>query len=305
MESWTFSGKHDLRRMQDLTTRLWSPTSWWHAGSLAWEILGFMHQHPDWPIRLWGTFGRISAWAFVEPPDRTFIVAADRHETFMEHHLATQVDSSIPGLAEEVVAWFESIAEGGALTARAVDGQPHLTEAYLAAGMAEDETSPFDLDMRCSLDDLPEAAPPPGYAVRTITAEQLTARVGVHRASWYPSSLTETMYAGAMATWPYDISLDIVTVAPNGEFAASCLAWLDPVTGVGTLEPVGTHPDYRGIGAGPAACMAAMHALRAAGATEACVRPRGDDHYPVPRKVYGRLGFKPTNRTRVYRREAK
>ena len=288
--------------MQDLTTRLWSDASWWHAGGLAWEILGFMHQHPDWPIRLWGDRERISAWAFVEPPDRETIVSAGERITIMEYALATQVDPEEQGLSDEVLKWFERVAGGGTLTATVADGQPHVAAAILGAGMTEDAKAPFGLDMRSGLEDLPLAHVPDGYSVRAVTADDLARRVAVHRSAWHPSSLTEAMYQATMETYPYNFALDVVVIAPDGEFAAACLIWHDPLTGVGELEPVGTHPDHRGLGAGPAACMAAMLALRDLGGTEACVRPRGDEYYPVPRKVYARLGFKRMNRTRSYRR---
>ena len=302
MESWAFDSNADLRRMQGLTTRLWSPTSWWQAGSLAWEVIGIRHQHRDWPVRLWGDPDRISAWAFVSLPNREMIRSADETVTLSEYSLVAQVDPDVPGLAHEVVAWFEQVGSDGELTAAVADGQEHLIHALTARGLVEDTSAPFALDMRCSLGDLPAPLPPEGYAVRSVTPADLEQRVEVHRRAWAPSKFSPEMYADLVDAHCYDQRLDIVAVAPDGEFAASCLIWLDPEIGVGELEPVGTDPNHRGVGAGPAACLAAMHALRELGGSEACVRPRGDDYYPLPRRVYGRLGFETVNRTRAYRR---
>ena len=40
----------------------------------------------------------------------------------------------------------------------------------------------------------------------------------------------------------YRKHLDLYVVAPDGAFAACCIAWHDPVNRVGTFGPVGTHP---------------------------------------------------------------
>jgi hypothetical protein len=42
-------------------------------------------------------------------------------------------------------------------------------------------------------------------------------------------------------------------------------------------------------------------AARDLGATEGLVCPRGDDDYPVPGRLYRRIGFEPGARTRPYR----
>jgi len=54
----------------------------------------------------------------------------------------------------------------------------------------------------------------------------------------------------------------------------------------------------RGLGA--AVSLACLHAMRAAGATRAVVYPRGDSAYPVARRLYAGLGFRPVARTVTY-----
>lgn len=91
--------------------------------------------------------------------------------------------------------------------------------------------------------------------------------------------------------------------APDGTFAASALIWLDPAHGVGLLEPVGLHPEYRRLGLSRAVCLAALHALRDRGGPAAIVQPRGDEAYPIPFALYRGLGFQTLGRTLTYRRE--
>ena len=78
---------------------------------------------------------------------------------------------------------------------------------------------------------------------------------------------------------------------------ASVCVWLDTVTGVALVEPVGCVPEHRGRGLAGAVSAAALGAARDAGATTGMVCPRGDDGYPVPMRVYQRLGFEPGPRT--------
>ena len=49
--------------------------------------------------------------------------------------------------------------------------------------------------------------------------------------------------------------LDIITKAPNGEYASFCGGWYDPASQTGQVEPVCTHPDYRKMGLGKAAVL--------------------------------------------------
>jgi len=46
--------------------------------------------------------------------------------------------------------------------------------------------------------------------------------------------------------------------------------------------------------------LAALHAVRDAGAVEALVCPRGDDGYPMARKLYQSIGFRPGARSVTY-----
>jgi ribosomal protein S18 acetylase RimI-like enzyme len=105
-----------------------------------------------------------------------------------------------------------------------------------------------------------------------------------------------------MAAWPYRPELDWVLEAPDGRWVANCCVWLDDANGVGEFEPVGTDADFRRRGYGRAVMLAALHALRAAGAGTATVGVRGDDDYPVPRKLYFGLGFETYAQTMTFER---
>ena len=97
--------------------------------------------------------------------------------------------------------------------------------------------------------------------------------------------------------------VDCVVEAPDGSFASYSLVWLDEAIGVGLLEPVGTHPDYERRGLGSAVCRFGLRRLQELGAATAIVAPRGDDAFPVPKKLYESIGFRQHTRSQEYRKQ--
>ncbi len=76
--------------------------------------------------------------------------------------------------------------------------------------------------------------------------------------------------------------------APNGDFAAFCLAWLDRANRVGLLEPVGTHPEHRRLGLATAVCLGVLQSLARVGATHALVNSRSGS---IATKLYESIGM--------------
>lgn len=308
VDSWDITGPEHLRQMQALASRLWSPTSWWHPGGLAWSSAAAVRLRVGWDGRVWGSPDRPVAWAWASGAGE----------------LVAQVDPEHRELAGEVIAWFETESCCRAQPSFSVEvaAGDVLEDALLGAGYSTSDAAPFGLDMRRS----PDGVGPPdvaeGYVVRSIEPDELPARVEVHRAAWRPadlpyaeaarwepdpeatSSLSVAKYLAVTETWPYRMDLDLVAVAPDGTFAACCIVWLDESTGAAEIEPVGTHPRHRGLHLAEALCSEATRRVGALGGTELTIHPRGDQAYPVPRKVYARCGFEPVHRTRTYGRSA-
>lgn len=80
-------------------------------------------------------------------------------------------------------------------------------------------------------------------------------------------------------------------VAPDGSFAAFAIAWHDEVNHIGSLEPVGTHPNHRRKGLGKAVVLHAMHQMKDAGMQWATVANEGSNE--ASRALYQSCGFKP------------
>lgn len=283
-----FAGPQDVRAMQALAQRLWSPASRWHVGDLAWgrfEHLGRDHDH-DWPTALWESDGQVVAWGWAHLPGELDLL----------------VDPARADLAGEVLAWFATVATADTLTVTVLDGEPHLIEALRRHGYTHDQHAPFFVHLARKLDRLPDPQVPAGFTARHVGEEDVAARVAVHQAAFGPSRVTEASYRTVRAAWPYRAVFDRVLEAPDGHLAAYCLAWLDERHQVGELEPVGTDPAFRRLGLAKAACLDAMHALRAAGAEHALVYARGDAAYPGPIALYHAIGFEPYARTLTFAR---
>jgi predicted N-acetyltransferase YhbS len=288
-----FSGPDDLRAMQDLCSRAWSPTSRFHPGQLAWN----RYHRPVDPhaldhgeaIGLWSEGGRVVGFGWAEAPD----------------WLELQVDPAHPHLAVEVLEWFEEWSDAEEQSVMAVEGDADIEDALAEAGFSARSDLPYFthhlLDLR-SLRPVPDL---PGYTFRPVRPDEAAARAGVHARAWSdiaPSQVDAASYGRLMQAWPYRADLDWVAVDAAGAMVASALVWLDPATGVGLVEPVGCTPEHRGRGLAGAVTLAALHALREAGAELAQVTPRGDAAYPGPQRVYRGLGFEPTVRVLTWTR---
>lgn len=280
-----YAGAADLRAMQELTQSVWSSASPHHVGDLAWGRFMFTPDQVDWPIALWEDQGRVVAWAWAHLPD----------------DLRLQVDPAYPHLLDEGLAWFDKLAGDGPRELNPLDAQEDVHAALLRNGYQRQEDVPYFTYHSRSLTDLPEPVLPDGLTARAVRGEEdLDQRVAVHQAAWNSTRVTPESYRAVMAAWPYRPELDWVVEAADGRFVANCLIWYDDANRVGLIEPVGTHPDFRRLGLSRAVCLAALHALRRAGASTAVVYPRGDAGYPIPQRLYRSIGFSSYDRTHSY-----
>ena len=287
-----FAGPEDLRAMQDMASRLWSPTSRFHPGQLAWS----RYYRPVDPARLdegeaiavWSDEGETVGFGWAEAPDWLELqVAGDRLD-----------------VADELVDWFEEISD--AETQSAFVMEHDVTEqALAAAGFVPQPDAPWFTHHLLALSDLPDVPRVEGYRYRHVEPHDVGHRAAVHAAAWSdfgPSKVDETAYRQLMAAWPYRHDLDWVAVDDRDAMVASVVVWFDEATGVGLVEPVGCVPEHRGRGLAGAVTLAALHRLRDLGGRLAQVSPRGDDDYPGPQRLYRSLGFRPTARTLTWTR---
>lgn len=279
--------------MQDMCSRLWSPSSRFHPGQLAWS----RYYAPVDPLRP-RQGEAISLWR----DGSASVVGFGWAES--DDWLELEVDPAHPAVAEEIIDWFEEWSDAPSQSVMLMedDVAEHACEA---AGFVPDKSAPF---FRHHVLDLAALQPVPmveGYHFRHIELDEGRPRAACHAAAWSDlgaSDVTAESYEELMAAWPYRVDLDWVAIDREGHMVASALVWLDPSTSVALVEPVGCVPQHRGRGLAGAVTLAALHAAAGVGARSAMVIPRGDDGYPGPMRLYRSLGFRPGARTVTWTR---
>lgn len=258
-----------------------------HPGSIMWDMYLRADVDPGKRFRLWedGDTGALLAMGWLEK-------SAD--EIAMQ--LATSVYGTELGAAivAEGMAWARSEADRAHvpdLWARAYGADTWYIEQLLANGCTVDPNHAYYIHFQQSLTTPPSDAPLlAGFSVRAVSGlEEWQRRVDVHRAAFAPSRFTVEGYRNVRATPNYRGDLDLVAVAPNGDFAAYCLVWYDEASRVGEYEPVGAHPDWRRQGVTRAVVTEGLRRLHALGAKWAIVLTSSENTPAV--RLYESCGF--------------
>ena len=155
----------------------------------------------------------------------------------------------------------------------------------------------YEATRHCAIEyrrDLGVAIPAPqladGMTLRHVRENDLDARVACHRAAWLRSTWSMESYLTVRASSCYDSELDVVLEAANGVFVSYCICWADHRAGVGSFEPVGTRPEWRGRGVGREIIHEGLRRLKAKGMHTARVSTAG---FNAPAQaLYEACGFK-------------
>jgi mycothiol synthase len=114
--------------------------------------------------------------------------------------------------------------------------------------------------------------------------------VALHRSAFGTSNMSVDQRLAMMRTPRYLRQLDLVAVAPDGEFAAFCVCgFSDSRLQVGYTEPIGTRPDYQGMGLAKAIVSAGLARLKALGARTAGLGTSSENI--AMQHLAGTLGF--------------
>lgn len=273
----------DVRVMLDLISELW-PNG---RHSVGYAFMAQRLPYDDWEARLWFDDDRLVAWGW-------------RTGWRSPVGLSYEFRLGYRALLEDMLDW----SGADQVTVNSGDGE---TAALLeACGFAHDPDAPWLQWNSRPLDEVEQPVVPAGYHLTTMAEYgDFASRSAAHRSAFRPSRFTDHVYRVVRQTTPWRADLDCVAVASGESVAAYALAWLDERNRVGELEPVGTHADHQRRGLGRAVCLYALQRLRAAGAERALVGSRGDDAYPVPRRLYESIGFREAWRALVFVRRTR
>lgn len=276
--------------------------TYWHVGDLLWALYQNTELDPASTIRLWeDERGELAGFGWFDEPE------------FVEWQIASRWRAA-GELASEMLAWGEQRARAAGasvLHSRAPNGDTEALALLVAHGFERDDRTPLALQQRRGFPSdgyyelhlgrdlrlpIPEADAERAsggrpYETRAVGGEdEWPARVELHRAVWHPSRVTVEAYRRLRGVPGYRPDLDLVAVAPNGDFAAYCICWLDVENHTGEFEPVGTAPAYRRQGAGRAVMLEGLRRLRAAGAETAIVYTSANN--PPAVALYESVGFR-------------
>ena len=300
-----YQSNNDLAAMHDLLRqgRLANNGSYYvHPGDLSWWLF-----YPQLDYDFWGSIylwddpaqpGRLLAWALLSPVGSTFdvVVKPELRGSPLAWEMLTWAMKQVKVNAKQVgrehigVFW--------------VDERDELLRSWLVSqGFA---LASRDVYLICDLAaPRPEAKLADGYEVRSARGlAEVRQRAQAQYGAFSSTADVERYvqrFTRFMQSPVYDPEWDVVAAAPDGRIGAFCIAWSDPLTGVGLFEPVGTHPDFQRKGLGKAVMLEALARLQRLGMRQAIVTT-GEDNLPAI-KLYESVGFHLTNRLLYYKQK--
>ena len=182
---------------------------------------------------------------------------------FVDHYYTLRFEfdqqAAQPDTESEIVAW------GVACIRRAI--QKNGESRTLDAGCHDDNIERIALlerhgflrqkghalHMVRSLNEpIPNPQVPAGFGIRHVTGEhEVEALVSLHRAAFGTENMTVQERLAMMGVPEYDSELDLLAIAPDGRFAATCMCSIsqeeNALTGrnEGYTDPIATHPDFQ------------------------------------------------------------
>ncbi len=231
--------------------------------------------------RLWFDEGRPIGWAFVDEFNNLRWEVDPRYEEL---------------IGAQIVAWGEACirkkpGSGGSTTLDA-----SCREAYAARiaflkrhgfRQTEDTTVLMIRDLSAPI---AEPKLPPGFVIRPMAAmQEAEAVAAMHRAAFGTGYMTTENRLAIMGTSEYDLSLDLIAVAPDGSIAANCICSVNEQEKRGSTDPVATHPRYQCLGLARALLLTGLRLLRERGMLSAHLGTRRDNI--AMRKTAEAVGF--------------
>lgn len=246
-----------------------------------WE---YMHYHPYFyepelvkmhdKIRIWEDDGNVVGVAHFE------LALGDCH---------IDIDPEYSHLKKEMVQYAENnLREEKSITIYVNEFDKEFKEILKSKGFKNEEKhdqymSTFKTEKQISEITLPE-----GFKLQSLQDENDLNKV--HRVLWRGFNHRDEPDDDLdgrrlMQSAPnYRKDLNIVVVAPDGNYVSYCGMWYDAVNKVGYVEPVATDPDYRKMGLGKAAVLEGVRRCKELEATQA---------YVATNKIfYLKIGFK-------------
>ncbi|MGC9400224.1 MAG: GNAT family N-acetyltransferase [Anaerolineae bacterium] len=222
-------------------------------------------------IRRWEATGRI--W---EDDGELVAVVCSEHPDLGEAFLLRRpgYDRLLAEMLDHAERTFVHPQKGTLTVFAYADDAP--LEALLASRGYEKQAAHPGYDSVFEIRDLPHLNLPAGFTLRSMADENdiEKRREAFGRGFNHEEPLewpTAFSYRELQKAPDYRPEQDLYVVGPRGDYVAFCIVWYDERNCIGSLEPVGTHPDYRWRGLAKAVVLEAIRRVAALGATEVWV----------------------------------
>lgn len=285
----------DLQQMKRLLVEILKvkPHSTYHPGDLNWRCYSVSAGYAlEDVIRLWvDEEDDLLGWLFIYPSARKLdlVVHPSVSGTDAEAQMLEDVEQYVPSLnlgemlQLEMFVFADDTNRHTLLGARGYNGSE--CRVHFAQSLVGQTYEPILLQ---------------GFHfLKTHKADHAEKRAELHVDAFSPgSTMTTEKYRALMGAPDYDPDLDVVILAPDGQYAAFALGWANPESKVGLFEPVGTRREFQRLGLGKAALHEAMCRMQIRGIETATVRTSPSLAGVIP--FYQAAGFQIMNTIYCY-----
>ena len=202
-----------------------------------------------------------------------------------------QLQPGFEGLADEMLGWAEWNWGGSEAQIETMAYDHDMERQLLVCRRGyEDRGSVEIVRIYDLVRNFWEPMLPPGFRIASLAEDGRWAeRIALENSLW-GTSLDEAWFRGKSSAPHYSFDRDLLVLSPEGRQVACCLIWLDHSSGIGEIDPIGTHPDYRRRGLARALVAEGLRRMRTAGMRYGFIACDADD--PVVNHLYA--SFQPT-----------
>jgi mycothiol synthase len=269
-----------------------------HTGDLSWWMFYDDDDPAHWQehIFLWEHDGHPCGWSLIDPDWCSFDVyllpgmRGSKEETYILDWTIHNLTETVRGLAGHQIR-----------TMWVSEHDQDQIDRLSRRGFTQDESFMWYMEHPLNAS-IPELRLPSNYLVRHIQGEaEIYPRAAASYNAFGSSRHFEEYwprYQRFMQSPVYNPDFDLVTEAPDGQFASFCIIWPDPVNRIGLFEPVGTHTQFQRKGLGVAVVTEGLRTLKACGMSRAMVCAEHDN--PASLQLYQAVGFEIKHKLLTY-----
>jgi len=286
-----YESENDLRVIQQATAE-WINTAGFlgrvNPSDIALRLFNGMRIYdPHEIVRLWqDSDGRLVGWAMVYPAWNSFEV-----QLAPEHRQDALANEVLDWAEGALINWMQNVGRSDSpIELDVFEGDSVRITLLEHRGYACGELRGI-ISVR-SLDGVTPPYLPDGFTIRSLTGEQDADKLVALVNTAFGWNWTVEAYQEVLRSPGYRAENEMVVIAPDGRFAASCILLPDEHNGTVMFENVCTSPDFRRLGLAASLLTAGMHRMKEQGFTLAVV-PHGA-HLDGAGALYASVGFQST-----------